>query len=348
MINSYEVRPTEPQYSFRYCLFMQNSRLFAQSVLPQITFKCLIYVNDIAESLTSVTRLFADDRSLAVSSRDKNHIEITINRDLEIISAWAKQWLIQFNAAKTEVMYFSLSKNNRDAPDIYFQNTHLNFVHSHKHLGVTLSDGTWHQHISNITTSSSRILGTMRMLKFKLKRKTLNQIYISYLRPIIEYASLVWDSCTLYEQNVLESIQYDAARIVTGLTRSVSIVNLIREIGWVSLADRRKMQKLILVFKHSRGELPCYLSDIFPEIVGNNSTYNLRNNENYATVARRLEIYSKSVIPSSIKVWNSLDLDTRNSHFQHSKPDLKLFFLGLKLRHTFLQVTGFFKLPHKN
>ena len=142
-------------------------------------------------------------------------------------------------------MYFSLSKNNRDTPDIYFQNNLLNFVHSHKHLGVTLSDdGTWHQHISNITNSASKILGSMRMLKFKLKRKTLNQIYIAYLRPIIEY---VCDSCTVYEQNSLESIQYDAARIVTGLTRSVSIANLLREIGWVSLADRRKMQKLILV-----------------------------------------------------------------------------------------------------
>lgn len=241
-------------------------------------------------------------------------------------------------------MYFSLSKNNRDAPDIYFQNTHLNFVHSHKHLGVTLSDGTWHQHISNIT-SSSRILGTMRMLKFKLKRKTFNQIYISYLRPIIEYASLVWDSCTLYEQNVLESIQYDAARIVTGLTRSVSIVNLIREIGWVSLADRRKMQKLILVFKHSRGELPCYLSDIFPEIVGNNSAYNLRNNENYATVARRLEIYLKSVIPSSIKVWNSLDLDTRNSQTLSAfKARLKIIFSRPQAPSYFLTGDGFLQI----
>ena len=63
------------------------------------------------------------------------------------------------------------------------------------------------------------------------------------------------------------------------------------------------------------------------EIVGNNSAYNLRNNENYATVARRLEIYSKSVIPSSIKVWNSLDLDTRNSQTLSAfKARLKIIF----------------------
>jgi hypothetical protein len=85
----------------------------------------------------------------------------------------------------------------------------------------------------------------MRMLKFKLKRQSLNQIYVSYLRPILEYASIVWDNCTTYEMETLDKIQYEAARIVTGLTRSVSIERLLNEIGWVSLSDRRIIQKLI-------------------------------------------------------------------------------------------------------
>ena len=99
----------------------------------------------------------------------------------------------------------------------------------------------------------------MRMLKFKLKRQTLNQIYVSYLRPIIEYASLVWDSCTNYEKDTLEKIQYEAARVVTGLTRSVSLERLLNEIGWVSLSDRRIIQKLILVYNEKQGNLP-YIS----------------------------------------------------------------------------------------
>jgi hypothetical protein len=83
----------------------------------------------------------------------------------------------------------------------------------------------------------------------------------------------------VYEQNSFESIQNDAVRIVSGLTRSVSITNVLRELGWVSLAGRRETQKLILVFKDNLGELPCYFSDIFPEIVRNTSTctYKLRN-----------------------------------------------------------------------
>ncbi len=69
----------------------------------------------------------------------------------------------------------------------------------------------------------------MRKLKFQLSRTSLNRIYISYLRPILEYASVVWDGCTDYEKSALDKIQNEAARIVTGLTRSVSLDNLRQE-----------------------------------------------------------------------------------------------------------------------
>ena len=41
----------------------------------------------------------------------------------------------------------------------------------------------------------------------------------------------------------LEKIQLEAARIVTGTTRSVTLNNLYRETGWLTLSDRRLYQK---------------------------------------------------------------------------------------------------------
>ena len=54
----------------------------------------LIYVNDISDSLSSLTRLFADDSSpffffFAASLED---IQEIINHYLRILTAWAKQW----------------------------------------------------------------------------------------------------------------------------------------------------------------------------------------------------------------------------------------------------------------
>jgi hypothetical protein len=89
----------------------------------------------------------------------------------------------------------------------------------------------------------------MKMLKFKFKRESLNIIYVSYLRPHLEYASLVWDNCAQYEKETLEKNQYEAARVFTGLTRSVTIQKYSTEIFWISLSDRRHIQTLVLIYK---------------------------------------------------------------------------------------------------
>ena len=66
----------------------------------------------------------------------------------------------------------------------------------------------------------------MRRLKYDFFRRALNQIYISYVRPLLEYSSIVWDGCTDEQSSSLEKIQNEAARIVTGLTRPVSLERL--------------------------------------------------------------------------------------------------------------------------
>ena len=117
----------------------------------------------------------------------------------------------------------------------------------------------------------------MRTLKFRLNRDSLNQIYVSFLRPVLEYASVVWDNCTKREKENLEKIQIEAARIVTGITRSASINNIYKEIGWLTLENRRKYQKLILIYKIINGLTPDYLHEIFPRNVRTRTIYSSRN-----------------------------------------------------------------------
>ena len=77
------------------------------SVLGPIMF--LIYINDSADNLVSITRLFADDTSLSSSSRDPSEIEDTLNKDLSEINNWSQKWLVKFNPSKTEVLLISNS-----------------------------------------------------------------------------------------------------------------------------------------------------------------------------------------------------------------------------------------------
>ena len=153
----------------------------------------------------------------------------------------------------------------------------------------------------------------MKQLKFALDRKSLPSIYFSFILPVLEYADVVWDNCIQGEANELENIQTEAARIVIGSTKLVSIDTLYTETGWETLKSRRNKHKLTLFYKMKSGMSPHYLTTIIPPIVGNTSTYNLRNSNDMGTVHANSKLCYNSFLPSVIRKWKELPEDTRQS-----------------------------------
>ena len=118
----------------------------------------------------------------------------------------------------------------------------------------------------------------MRKLKFTFHRVAPNQIYLSYVLLILECSAVVWDNCTIQDSNTPEKLQNEAARIVTGLTRSVALANLYRECGCITLNTRRKEQKLAFMYKAVNDLTPDYISDPIPHFDRDTTSYPLRNN----------------------------------------------------------------------
>jgi hypothetical protein len=67
----------------------------------------------------------------------------------------------------------------------------------------------------------------------------LETIYLTYIRPLLEYADVIWDNNITYLVDKIEKVQMEAARIVTGGTRLVSLNNLYLETGWDKLKNRQ-------------------------------------------------------------------------------------------------------------
>ena len=57
----------------------------------------LIYINDLADDLSSNAKLFADDKSLFSVIRDVDTFANELNNDLYQINKWAFQWKMYFN-----------------------------------------------------------------------------------------------------------------------------------------------------------------------------------------------------------------------------------------------------------
>ena len=78
------------------------------SILGPLLF--LVYINDIAKHLLSLTRLFADDSSLFYAAAHIADIAGIFNHSLQLLTSWARQWLVTFNPLKTEAVLLTLKK----------------------------------------------------------------------------------------------------------------------------------------------------------------------------------------------------------------------------------------------
>ena len=151
----------------------------------------------------------------------------------------------------------------------------------------------------------------MRRLEFILDSKSLQTIYLAFIRPHFEYAGVVWDNCTKYESNKFEKIQNEAARIVTGANKLVPINALFTETRWETVSSRRTKHKLILFYKMKNNLCPPYLASLVPNNVVDVSRYNLRNVQHSQTVHANSQLYFNSFLLSVIREWNALSQATR-------------------------------------
>ena len=187
-------------------------------------------------------------------------------------------------------------------------------VEKHKHLGLIFScDGGWNSHIDEIVTKANSRLNIIRKLKFKCDRRSLEQMYFSYIRSLLEYVDVIWDNCPDYLKGKLEDVNREAARIVTGATKLVSIDLLFRECGWETLESRRRQHKLILFHKMVNHQTPDYLSNLIPQQFHNIHRYGTRNSSNIISIQTRTTYYFNSFLPSTIRLWNELPANIKNN-----------------------------------
>lgn len=285
------------------------------SVMGPLMF--LIYINDLVTTVSQDIniKLFADDTLLYFVGNNHNVSSKVMNDNLKKISEWAQQWLVTFNPMKTKLLNITNKRNiNFDSHSISFDNIQVKGASNHKHLGVTLNDKLkWSNHIDNLMKGVKPMCDVLNRLKHSLSRATLEIIYFTFVRPKLEYASIIWDDCTEYEKDKLENTQLYCARIVTGAKRGTSHALLYNELKWPKLADRRKIAKSKFAYNLYNHNVPEYLYELMPQRVTDNSHYNLRNDEDIKIPNCRTEKYKKSIIPDSIKLWNSLSKNVRDS-----------------------------------
>ena len=272
--------------------------------------------------------MFADDTSLFTIVKDPDISALELNQDLHLISQWAYQWKMSFNHDPTKQavqVVFTRASKQIDHPKIYFNNNEVKTVNDHKHLGLILdSKLSFISHINEKISKPHKGLGIIKSLSRFLSVKTVDLIFKLYIRPHLDFCDVISNIPSIinpfdisinlnYLMNTLERIRYHADLAITGSWL----------LGWESLTDRRWCRCLFHFYKIQNNLTPLYLKDPIPPIRSHlfgSQSVNVINE-----IRCKSKSYSNSFYPDSIRCWNKIGPELRNS------PNLKSFKLGIPI-----------------
>ena len=132
----------------------------------------------------------------------------------------------------------------------------ISFIHASR---LCLS---WKDHCKTICENASKKLNILATLKTLTDRKTLTTMYTSFVRPGLEYGSIIFCNCSGTEDELLESVQRRGFKIITGGIVRPPTIHLYNEVGLETLKARRDRNVLLFFFKIINNMVPDHLQDL--------------------------------------------------------------------------------------
>ncbi|MEL7308662.1 MAG: reverse transcriptase family protein, partial [Pseudomonadota bacterium] len=194
-----------------------TSGVIQGSVLGPLLFT--IFVNDIDDNVNNCVLLkYADDiriyRCFKACPAHQNENSYLFQTDVNALMAWSMRWDLKFNYSKCCILHFG--RSNIRSP--YKLNNHdLTEKKLEKDLGILFSvDFKFDDYIHLIAKKANKQLGLITKV-FSLKNpQVIIQLYKTFVRPHLEYNSIIWSPYTKKNENIIEKIQKKLCNILYG------------------------------------------------------------------------------------------------------------------------------------
>ena len=154
-----------------------------------------------------------------------------------------------FNVTKTK--YMVVSQRNRTVyPAPSLSHTPLEKVSSYTQLGLTFDETlSWENHINQLVLKANKKIDMIWRMSNHLTRLCVENIYNYYIRPVLDYGSIIYDNCNKQLKDKLEDIQRRTGIACTRAFCRMPTKSLLHELGWPTLDNRRKYLRLLQLYK---------------------------------------------------------------------------------------------------
>ena len=280
------------------------------SVLGPVLF--LLYINHVVSELTCNVKIFADDIKIylgySLTSGDEASSLLQCNID-KLVST-SSSWNLSINSEKCAVLRFS--PRNCTLPfsvesPYNVNEAALQFVREHPDLGIKIERNLkFHNHIRSRVNVAGAL--TTNLLSSTICREPdfILNVYISHIRPQLEYASSLWNLGYIGDSQMIEKIQRRWTKAVATV-QHLTYSERLRNLNLFSMYGRMLRADLILVWKIFNGKCAIRPTDLFER----SYSHITRGHAFKIQVDRsRLEIRKRSFACRVVPFWNNLASDT--------------------------------------
>jgi hypothetical protein len=131
-------------------------------------------------------------------------------------------------------------------------------------------------------------------------------LYNAIIQPYFDYCSPLWDNCGIGLNDRLQKYQNRAARVITGATYDIRSSELLDNLNWKSLKERRNYLKSIFIYKILNGHTASSLKEAFLFNNERHNTYNLRNRDTDLAPMSKKEFGKRCFSYNGASHWNNL------------------------------------------
>ena len=276
------------------------------SVLGPLLF--LIYVNFITRDVVGSWAAFADDFKISVCYPRKsvqNRVEGVdrLQRDLDSIASASSSWNLKLNPSKCVVIRFGERSSDSQLDSYSVRGETVHFVEVYKDLGVMVDSRLrFHRHVDLIVWRAGSMMNNLLRSTICRSRDFMVALWVSHIRPLIEYASCVWNVGYLRDSRRLESLQRRWTREVVGMN-GLEYVSRLKNIGLFSIKGRFLRLDLVKVWKCFHAEIDIGLLNVL-ELATNVGTRG--HSFKLSIPVCRSELGRRTFGARVVRAWNSL------------------------------------------
>jgi hypothetical protein len=218
-------------------------------VLGPILF--LIFINDldVAAVMIDILRKFADDTKLGQTVSTPEEREL-LQQALDKLCEWSEKWGMEFNVKKCKVMHLGY---NNPGHSYSMNNQQLSATEEERDIGVCVARNLKPSAQCALAARTAQTVLSQLSRAFHYRdRHVFKRLYVQYVRPHLEFASVAWTPWHEADKTVLERIQQRAVSMISGL-KGATYEEKLAELGLTTLEERRHQTDMLQTFKIMRG-----------------------------------------------------------------------------------------------